>query len=128
MSRMAVMLMLGLLGLSSAPSAAQSLTAEAALATYVERMATRPNCRRSHADNEIIVCGRRDADKYRVPLIEYAAGDPRAESRYGERQRLQHQTTPCQDNGPFLVGCGSVGVSVSTKLDGSRPRFRKLAD
>jgi hypothetical protein len=125
MSRMAIMLTLVLF---SAPVAAESLTAETALMTYTERMATRPNCKRARAANEIIVCGRRDADKYRVPLIVYDAGDPRAEGLWGERARLQNQTTPCQDNSVFLVGCGSVGVSVSTKLDGSGPKFRKLAD
>lgn len=125
MSRMAMMLLLGLL---ATPVAAQSLDAETALSTYSERMATRPNCKRAHAANEITVCGRRDADKYRVPLIIYDVGDPRAEGLWGERARLQHQTTPCQDNGPFLVGCGSVGVSVSTKLDGLGTKFRKLAD
>jgi hypothetical protein len=125
MSRMAMILMLGLY---SVPIGAQSLTAETALMTYTERMTTRPNCKRARAANEIIVCGRRDADKYRVPLIVYDVGDPRAEGFWGERERLQNQTTPCQDNSTFLVGCGSVGISVSTKLDGSGPKFRKLAD
>jgi hypothetical protein len=125
MSRMTMIMMLGLF---AAPATAQSLTAETALMTYSERMATRPNCKRARAANEITVCGRRDADKYRVPLIVYDAGDLRAEGLWGERARIQHQTTPCQGNGPFLVGCGSVGVSVSTKLDGSGPRFRKLVD
>jgi hypothetical protein len=110
------------------PASAQSLTAETALMTYTERMATRPNCKRVHAANEITVCGRREADKYRAPLIVYDAGDPRAEGLWGERARIQHQTTPCEENSVFLVGCGSVGVSVSTKLDGSGPKFRKLAD
>jgi hypothetical protein len=110
------------------PANAQSLTAETALMTYSERMATRPNCKRARAANEITVCGRRDADKYRAPLIVYDAGDPRAEGLWGERARIQHQTTPCEENSVFLVGCGSVGVSVSTRLDGTAPKFRKLAD
>ncbi len=125
MSRKAIIFAFSLL---TVPANAQSLTAETALMTYNERMATRPNCKRARAANEITVCGRRDADKYRAPLIVYDAGDPRAEGLWGERARLQHQTTPCQDNSVFLVGCGSVGVSVSTKLDGSGPKFRKLAD
>ncbi len=125
MSRIAIMFAFGLIAFQAN---AENLTAETALTTYTERMATRPNCKRASAANEINVCGRRDADKYRVPLIIYDAGDPRAEGLWGERARLQHQTTPCQDNSVFLVGCGSVGVSVTTRLDGSGPRFRKLAD
>jgi hypothetical protein len=125
MSRIVIMFALCLLAM---PVNAESPAAETALMTYTERMATRPNCKRARAANEITVCGRRDADKYRVPLITYDAGDPRAEGFWGERARIQHQTTPCQENSVFLVGCGSVGVSVSTKLDGSGPKFRKLAD
>jgi hypothetical protein len=125
MSRIAIMFALML---PSAQASAQSVTAETALTTYTERMATRPNCKRARAANEITVCGRRDADKYRAPLIVYDAGDPRAEGFWSERERLQNQTTPCQDNSIFLVGCGSVGLSVSTKLDGSGAKFRKLAD
>ncbi|MEK6636806.1 MAG: hypothetical protein AABY88_01855 [Pseudomonadota bacterium] len=125
MSRMAIMFAFGIVAI---PANAQSLTAETALTTYTERMATRPNCKRARAANEITVCGRRDADKYRAPLIVYQKGDPHAEGLWGERARLQHQTTPCQDNSVFLVGCGSVGVSVSTRLDGTGPKLRKLAD
>lgn len=125
MSRIVIMFALCLLAM---PVNAESPAAETALMTYTKRMATRPNCKRARAANEITVCGRRDADKYRVLLITYDAGDPRAEGFWGERARIQHQTTPCQENSVFLVGCGSVGVSVSTKLDGSGPKFRKLAD
>lgn len=125
MSRIVIMFALCLIAV---PANAETPTAETALMTYIELMATRPNCKRARAANEITVCGRRDADKYRVPLITYDVGDPRAEGFWGERARLQNQTTPCQDNSVFLVGCGSVGVSVSIKLDGSGPKFRKLAD
>jgi hypothetical protein len=125
MSRKAIIFAFSLLAV---PANADSLTAETALMTYNERTATRPNCKRARAANEITVCGRRDADKYRVPLIIYDAGDPRAEGFWGERERIQHQTTPCEENSTFLVGCGSVGVSISTRLDGSRPKFRPLAD
>jgi hypothetical protein len=125
MSRMALMFAFATVAF---PANAQSLTAETALMTYSERMATRPNCKSARAANEIIVCGRREADKYRAPLIVYEKGDPRAEGLWSERARIQHQTTPCEENSVFLVGCGSVGISVSTKLDGSGPKFRKLAD
>jgi hypothetical protein len=125
MSRIVTMFVLGLL---SGPTSAQTVTAETALITYSERMATRPNCKRINTANEITVCGKRNADKYRVPLIVYDAGDPRAEGLWGERERIQHQTTPCEENSTFVVNCGSVGVSVSTRLDGARPKFRTLAD
>ena len=114
--------------LYSSAAASESVTADTALSVYAERTQTRPNCRRARLANEIVVCGRRDADKYRIPFIVYDAGDPRGEGRPGERERLQHRTTPCQDHGPFLVGCGSVGVSISTRFDGTRLKLRKLAD
>lgn len=125
MSRMAMMF--GLL-LVLVPAHAQDVTAESALSAYSERVATRPNCKRARAANEITVCGRREADRYRLPLVVYDVGDPRAEGLLDARARLQHKTVPCEDNGAFLVGCGSVGVSVSIKLDGTGTKPRKLAD
>jgi hypothetical protein len=88
--------------------------------TYRKLTSVDPPCNRTPKDDEIVVCARRDADRYRLPLTGiFEAGDPKAESLMGERQRLQNITTPCQQQGPFLVGCGMVGVSVSTAIGGS---------
>ena len=84
-------------------------------------------CSRPTGSTEILVCGRRAADKWRVPLIEYDAGDPRAETVSGQRNRLASAPKLKCGIGAVLAGCGMVGVSVST--DGqSPPRFRTLAD
>lgn len=131
MSRMTVILAsLVCLGLSSLAhaQAVKPLSAEDALAAYARQTATRPDCRRARAGNEISVCGRREADRYRLPLLIKAKGDPRAEDLAAERVRLQNITTPCQDNSVFLVGCGFAGVTVSTRLDGSSVKARPLAD
>lgn len=125
MSRMAIAL---LMMIACVPArAAQSLTAADAMIRYQELTRGNPDCRHTQASDEIVVCGRRDADRYRVPLVTPEAGDPRVETVSAERERYQHQTTPCQDRGPFLVGCGMVGVSVGISGSG-RIQYRKLAD
>lgn len=101
---------------------------EDAFTRYQRRTTSNLNCTQTSKNDEIVVCGRRDADRYRVPLIEYEAGDPRAEGLYGERERIQNRTNQCQERGPFLIGCGSVGVSVGIGLDGKGFTYRKLAD
>lgn len=83
-------------------------------------------CRAAHGD-EIVICGRRDADRYRVPLIEHDAGDPRTETVMDQRERLQNKTTPCQARGPYLVGCGMVGVTVSSTIGRDGIKYRPLA-
>jgi hypothetical protein len=77
------------------------------------------------AGNDVVVCGRRTADRYRVPLIEHDAGDPYHEGVPAERERLLARTNNCQEHSTFLVGCGMAGVSVSSShgvtLEGERP-------
>ena len=67
-----------------------------------------------------MVCARRTADRYRVPLVEHIPGDPRHEGVPEERARYVHTNTPCEDRGPFLIGCGKVGVSMTTGAGGTR--------
>lgn len=131
MSRMSMIpVALACLGTASVVHAQTSLppTAEEALVTYARQTATRPDCRRRQSGNEILVCGKREADRYRLPLIIKVKGDPRGDDLSAERERLQHITTPCQDNSVFLVGCGFAGVTVSMRVDGSRVKTRPLAD
>jgi hypothetical protein len=126
MSRMVAGLGLLLISGFSSPADAE-MSAEVAMAHYNKMTATVTNCRRGATGEEIVVCGRREADHYRLPLVEHDAGDPRTQDVYGERERWQHKTTPCQDHGPFLVGCGMVGLGFSTRMDGGGVTYRPLA-
>jgi hypothetical protein len=86
-----------------------------------------PRCAAPTRDTDIIVCGARRADRWRVPFIGYDAGDPRAESVSAERNRLAAAPrVPC-GQGAIIANCGSmVGVSVTIASDG-RLRERPLA-
>jgi hypothetical protein len=122
MSRIAVVVILTLA--APMPAAAQ----DAIFTTYKQMTDADPDCRRKPVGDEILVCGRRDANRYRVPFIVREPGDPRGEGLWSERARLQHITTPCQDRGPFLIGCGMVGISVGIGLGGgAAPKLRGLA-
>jgi hypothetical protein len=106
---------LGLALLLLAGADAAATTSEQALITYEKMTAVAPRCRqRGGAD--ILVCGRRDADKYRVPYITAVPGDPKNLTVHQERAKLLARPSPCEENGPFLIGCGMVGVTVSTTL------------
>lgn len=118
MSRMAAMLLLVL----SAAAPAHGT----ALDTYLEKTSAQPRCSAATGD-EITVCGRREADRYRVPLIVPTPGDPKIVDVRAERARLIATESPCETRGPFLVGCGAVGVSVSTKLGTGQVEYRPLA-
>ncbi len=75
--------------------------------------------------DDIVICGRREADRYRAPLTVIDPNDPRNEAVPAERERLLARTNNCQEKSTFLVGCGAAGVSVSTRsgvsLIGERP-------
>ena len=77
--------------------------------------------------NDVTICGRRTADRYRVPLIEHDAGDPKHEAVMDERKRLLAPTSNCEEKSTFLVGCGAAGVSVSTQTGVSGGGERPLA-
>ena len=115
------MMILALLALASDGSAVIALLAE-----YRDKTRAEYRCAQSQDPGEIMVCGARRADRYRVPLVIADSGDPRHEGVFDAAERLQAKTTPCQDKGPFLIGCGMVGVTMSTnnrgtKLGGVRP-------
>ena len=111
------------------PSSAEPVSAGAALSHYEALTAGNPKCRLGvQRADEIVVCARRDADRYRVPLVVADAGDPAIQDVPTERERLQYKRTPCQNYDLFLVGCGMAGVSVSTRFNGSGIEYRKLAD
>jgi hypothetical protein len=89
--------------------------------TRAEVVCDRPN------GEEVVVCARRDADRYRVPLVLPTPGDPKAETASEERERLQAKVTPCRSGGPFLIGCGMVGVHMTAGGGRSGPELRPLA-
>lgn len=74
-----------------------------------------------------MVCGRREADRYRVPFILPTPGDPRTRGVPEERTLLIAEQSPCDRLGPFLVGCGAVGVQMSTRIGRGRIEYRPLA-
>ena len=71
--------------------------------------------------DDITICAKRDADRFRVPLetVDIDKGVP------AERARLIERPNNCQEKSAFLVGCGKVGVGVSSQhgvvLGGERP-------
>jgi hypothetical protein len=88
-----------------------------------------PRCSAPKAGNEIIVCGRRKADRWRVPYLLKEAGDPSIQNVSAERNGLIPTTTPCQDRSIFLVGCGKVGLTASVGIGGGQGvKLRPLAD
>jgi hypothetical protein len=125
MSRYAIPLMLILA--SSPAGAAEPAAQDDSFERYLAFTSVNPDCRAKAPADMIVVCGKRNADRYRVPLVLPVAGDPGHEGVGDERVRLQHQTTPCQDRGPFLIKCGMVGVAATVGFGGGKPQFRELA-
>ena len=97
------------------------------LDTYRQLTSVEPRCARPTSEREIVVCGNRRADRWRVPYIGYDSGDPRGEGVMAERERLAADPPlPC-GVGAFLTSCGSVGIRVKTSFDGTRVRLRPIA-
>jgi len=76
---------------------------------------------------DITVCGRRNADRFRVPFVVHDAGDPRHEAVAVERDRLLDRTNPVRELSPFLVGGGMAGVTMSSRTGVSGITQRQLA-
>ena len=98
-----------------APQAADPV--EGALAEYRRATSAVVHCE-TPATDEIVICARRDADRYRVPLV--LRGASHGEAVPDERARYIRTNTPCEDRGPFLIGCGMVGVSMTTSGNGTK--------
>lgn len=117
MSRMAALLVLAL----GPPAQADMIE------TYRDRTSVEPRCRAA-VGNEIAVCGRRDADRYRIPFVSKPLpGDPKTTNVPEERARLTAQDDSCRQLGAMPYGCGMVGVRVSTKLGSGKVEYRPLA-
>ena len=98
-----------------------------AIATYARLTSVEPRCARPADSREILVCGARKADRWRVPFIGYEAGDPRNETVEGERKRLASAPRPKCGNEWVLRNCGMVGVSVGVQMTPEGLRARPLA-
>jgi hypothetical protein len=98
--------------------------ADAAVERYKQETRATIECDASKPD-DIVICGHREADRYRVPFVTIDRDDPRNEAVAAERERLLARTNNCQELSTFLVGCGKVGVGVSSQhgvtLGGERP-------
>jgi hypothetical protein len=88
------------------------------MATAKARMAAEQPCIQSADETDITVCGMRHADRFRVPFVVHDAGDPKHESVRNERTRLLHRTSPLDDLGPFQVGGGMAGVTMTVGGEG----------
>jgi hypothetical protein len=107
----------------SAPAAADSDLID----TYLRQTSVEPRCNAA-TGGEIVVCGRREADRYRVPFESVSApGDPKTTNVHEERGRLIARESACQQMAAQPYGCGMVGLKVSTKLGSGKLEYRPLA-
>jgi hypothetical protein len=124
---MLVMVMAGLSGQGedAPPASVNTIMAKTRRLTSVETHCVYdPN----HAD--VTVCGRRNADRFRIPFeLPPEPGDRRHEGVMEERTRLLARSTPLKDLSPFQVGGGMTGVTMDTNARGSggTPTLRKPA-
>ncbi|APX67231.1 hypothetical protein V3I01_14485 [Sphingomonas sp. gentR] len=117
LATMLVMVMAGLSaqGEDAPPPSVDTIVAKTRRLTSVEtRCVYDPNA------TDITVCGRRNADRFRIPFeISPEPGDPRHEGVMEERTRLLARSTPVKDLSPFQVGGGFAGVTMDTNARGS---------
>lgn len=104
----------------------QTAPIDTAMADYRVRTAAAIPCKTTEAQDEIVVCALRQADKrYRVPFVTARAID---NVPYQTDRVLEDVMFQCGVSGPFLTQCGGmVGVTVGVGFDGKVMRKRKLA-
>jgi hypothetical protein len=95
--------------------------------TYRNFTSVEPHCGKPGRGDEIVVCGNRRADQWRVPFVGYEAGDPGGEGVSHERNRLASEPPLACGLGAVLKNCGMVGVSVGAKFANGKLRVRELA-
>lgn len=86
-----------------------------AIAAYRRKTTVERSCVTDPHSTDLTICGRRRADRFRVPFVGPAAGDRGVQHVSAERNRLLYRRTPVQDLSPFLVGGGLAGAHVSTR-------------
>ena len=77
-------------------------------------------CAERAEPDEVVVCGRRRTDRYRLPFIERGDGGSRIDPTPAQREALLVPPSKCEELSPFLVGCGSVGIGMTLSSDGKR--------
>jgi len=87
---------------------------DASMARYRDRTRATVECATGKPD-DIVICDRRAADQFRLPLVDLDLDNPKNEPVPAERERLLARTNNCQEKSTFLVGCGKAGIGVSTR-------------
>ena len=125
LSRIAALALVGIL----VPAAASAQSEGVALDRYAALTSVEPRCVRPSNDSEILVCGARRADRWRVPFVGYDAGDPRGETVEGERKLLASEPPRKCGNEWALRNCGSVGIAATIGFgaSGTDVKWRPLA-
>lgn len=83
-----------------------------------DRLAAERPCVQSVDSTDVTVCGKRAADRFRVPFIVHEPGDPRREGVHAERARLMRQPNACEQKQLMMYGCGHAGVTMTTSARG----------
>lgn len=74
-------------------------------------------CTGESREGEVVVCGRRRAATYRLPLVGGDGGTP-LDPTPAARTAMLTPPSKCEEKSPFLVGCGSFGVHAGISSDG----------
>jgi len=100
--------------------------ADDAMASYRARTAAEHRCVIDPDATDVTVCGRRRADRFRVPFTG-GPNENRTDDVPFERAAMLHRTTPIDDLSPFLVGGGMVGITASTRDGAGGYKTREVA-
>ena len=115
--------MLAALAIAPVPAHADPMTRYEAMTQVAVHRCTQPANQR-----EIVVCGRRAADRWRVPFLGYDAGDPRGETVSTERNRISSQPPLRCGITLFTNNCkGKIGIGYASNL-ASAGRLRPLGE
>lgn len=84
------------------------------LAVYRAKTQVERGCTFDPDSTDLTVCGRRHADRFRVPFIGHEEGNETDNVPY-ERAAMVRRRSPVEELSPFLVEGGMVGVTASTR-------------
>ncbi|PCD02297.1 hypothetical protein COC42_12700 [Sphingomonas spermidinifaciens] len=106
----------------------QAESIDAARLVAETRVLTRATieCRSRSEGADIIVCARRDADRWRVPFVTPDPGAVDRDDVPGERSKLIARPNNCAEMKLMAYECGMVGASMTaggrgTRLEAPRP-------
>ncbi|WP_294256540.1 hypothetical protein [uncultured Sphingomonas sp.] len=108
---------------------AQQDTVSTLVADYRTRTQAEIPCRAPSDQSEIVVCSRREADRYRVSFVAPNLGKDSDAARLNRLigEPVQQGITPCGE-GAFTVKCGKVGLTATMGFDGTvKMQQRELA-